>query len=61
MLQLPLSSVLMLDEKHPTPEERDDPVKIDLDPETALKGLLKVDPEAEPVAKNPASTPHKDS
>lgn len=27
----------------------DEPVKIDLDPEEALKALLKVDPEAEPV------------
>ncbi len=27
----------------------DEPLKIDLDPETALRGLLKVDPEAEPA------------
>ena len=30
----------------PTPEQRDAPLKIDLDPETALRGLLKVDPGA---------------
>jgi hypothetical protein len=34
----------MPDEKHPAPEESDEPVKIDLDPEEALKALLKVDP-----------------
>jgi hypothetical protein len=49
----------MPDEKHPTPEERDEPVKIDLDPEAALKALLKVDPEAEPVEDDPAP-PHGD-
>lgn len=27
----------------------DEPVKIDLDPEEAIRALLKVDPEAEPV------------
>jgi hypothetical protein len=31
----------------PTPDERDEPLKIDLDPEAALKGLLEVDPHAE--------------
>jgi hypothetical protein len=31
------------------PDERDEPVKIDLDPEDALKALLKVDPEDKPV------------
>lgn len=36
----------MSDEKHPTPAERDEPIKIDLDPETTLRGLLKVDPDA---------------
>jgi hypothetical protein len=30
-------------------EDRDKPVKIDLDPEDALKALLKVDPEDKPV------------
>jgi hypothetical protein len=29
--------------------ERDEPVKIPLDPETALRALLAVDPEDEPV------------
>jgi len=40
----------------PTPDERDEPVKIDLDPETALRGLLKVDPD-KPV---PQDAPLKD-
>jgi hypothetical protein len=33
--------------KNPTPEERDDPVKLPLDPEEALRALLKVDPDSE--------------
>lgn len=33
----------------PEPAERDEPVKIDLDPEVALRALLKVDPGAPPV------------
>lgn len=32
----------------PTPEERDEPVKLPLDPEEALRALLAVDPESEP-------------
>jgi hypothetical protein len=32
--------------KQPTPEERDEPVAIPLDPEEALRGLLNVDPDA---------------
>jgi hypothetical protein len=36
------------------PSERDEPIKIDLGPEEALKALLKVDPEAEPVEDDPA-------
>jgi len=39
----------MRDEKHPTPAERDEAIKIDLDPEATLRGLLKVDPETEPA------------
>ena len=31
------------------PSERDEPVKIDLDPEVALRALLKVDPDSDPV------------
>jgi hypothetical protein len=31
--------------KQPTPEQRDEPLKIDLDPEATLRGLLKVEPE----------------
>ena len=30
----------------PEPAERDEPVKIDLDPEVALRALLKVDPDS---------------
>ena len=34
----------------PKPDpKRDEPVKIDLDPEAAFKALMKVDPDAEPV------------
>ncbi len=36
-------------QRHPTPEERDEPVALPLDPEDALRALLAVDPEAEPV------------
>jgi hypothetical protein len=36
----------MPEDKQPTKDERDEPVKIDLDPEVALRSLLKVDPEA---------------
>jgi hypothetical protein len=38
------------DEK-PTPRDMDEPVKIDLDPEVALRALLKVDPDA-PIAQD---------
>jgi hypothetical protein len=40
----------MLDD--PKPEERDEPVKIDLDPEDAPKPLLRVDPDAPPGKPN---------
>lgn len=30
--------------------QRDEPVKIDLDPEEALRALLQVDPDSDPVA-----------
>jgi hypothetical protein len=33
----------------PAPADRDERVKIDLDPEVALRALLKVDPESAPV------------
>ena len=42
------------------PSERDEPVKIDLDPEEALKALLRVDSEAIPVEKDPGP-PHGDA
>jgi hypothetical protein len=38
----------MPDEDH----DRDEPVKIDLDPEDALRALLKVDPDAPPAKPN---------
>jgi hypothetical protein len=44
-----LSSRAMPDEKHPTPAERDEPIKIDLDPDTTLRVLLKVDPDSDSV------------
>jgi hypothetical protein len=43
----------MSEKDKPNDSERDEPVKIDLDPEEALKALLRVDPEDEPV---PAET-----
>jgi hypothetical protein len=36
--------------------KRDEPVKIDLDPEVALKGLLKIEPEADQAEK---AKPHR--
>jgi hypothetical protein len=40
-----LLSRSMGDEKPPTPADRDEPVKLDLDPELVLRALLKVDPD----------------
>jgi len=34
---------------HPTPEQRDERVALPLDQETALRALLKVDPNSEPL------------
>lgn len=40
--------------KKPTPHDMDEPVKLDLDPELALRALLKVDPdEPLPVEQDP--------
>jgi hypothetical protein len=36
------------DRRDPTPEELDERVELPLDPEEALRALLKVDPESEP-------------
>jgi hypothetical protein len=33
----------------PEPSERDESIRIDLDPEVALRALLQVDPDSEPV------------
>ncbi len=33
----------------PAPEDRDEPVKLPLDPEDALRALLAVDPDADPT------------
>ncbi len=35
-------------DREPQPSERDKPVKIDLDPEVALRALLEVDPNSAP-------------
>jgi hypothetical protein len=40
----------MTDEKH---DDRDERVAISLDPEEALRALLKVDPDAEPAEVDP--------
>jgi len=46
---------------HPTPEQRDERVSLPLDEETALRALLAVDPDSEPMgqphdAKEPPPT-----
>lgn len=41
----------MADEHMPKAHDVDEPVKLDLDPELALRALLKVDPDA-PVAED---------
>ena len=41
----------MPEDKKPAPRDMDEPVKIDLDPEVALRALLEVDPDA-PVAQD---------
>ncbi|HME02224.1 MAG TPA: hypothetical protein VKG38_04240 [Solirubrobacteraceae bacterium] len=40
-------------EKHPTRHERDEPVRIDLDPDDALRALMETGPHPEPVEKDP--------
>lgn len=47
----------MRDEQDAPKLDPDEPVKIDLDPELALRALLKVDPDAKPV---PQDEPLKD-
>jgi hypothetical protein len=42
--------------RNPTPEERDERVKLDIDPETALRGLLRVDPDDDPENDEDAPT-----
>jgi hypothetical protein len=42
--------------RHPSPEERDERVKIPLDFEEAVKGLLTVDPESEPAEDDETSS-----
>ena len=41
----------MPEDEKPTAHDMDEPVKIDLDPEVALRALLKVDPDA-PVSQD---------
>jgi hypothetical protein len=52
-------------EKRPTWEEierdRDEPIKLPLDPETALRGFLAVDPESEPATEPQAEPKSKKS
>jgi hypothetical protein len=52
-------------EKHPTWEEierdRDAPVALPLDPETALRGFLAVDPDSEPAADAHVPDPRRGS
>lgn len=49
----------MREKQKPTDPDRDEPVKIELDPEEALKALLKTGPHPEPVEDDP-SPPHGD-
>jgi hypothetical protein len=42
----------MAEDEKPKAHDMDEPVKIDLDPEVALRGLLKVDPDAPPAERN---------
>ena len=42
-------TVAVMTQSHPTPEQRDERVSLPLDQETALRALLKVDPDSEPV------------
>lgn len=39
---------------HPTPEQRDERVSLPLDPETAVRAFLQVDPDSDPVTEDPA-------
>ncbi len=40
---------MSIDGRRPRPEDRDERVVLPLDPETALRALLRVDPDAPPV------------
>jgi len=42
----------LMEQPHPTPEQRDERVSLPLDQEAALRALLKVDPGSEPVAQD---------
>lgn len=48
-LTRPSVNVVPTKHRNPTPDERDDRVAIPLDAEVALRGLLAVDPESDPV------------
>jgi hypothetical protein len=52
-----------MSEKRPTWEEierdRDEPVKLPLDPEAALRGFLAVDPESGPIDGQDLSAGHR--
>ena len=45
------STVATMTTQHPTPEQRDERVSLPLDQETALRALLAVDPDSEPVTR----------
>jgi hypothetical protein len=47
----------MAEDKKPKARDMDEPVKIDLDPEVALRALLKVEPESEDSTRKPVQTP----
>jgi hypothetical protein len=44
----------------PKPHDMDEPVKIDLDPELALRALLKVDPDAPGATEKDSEPPQGD-
>lgn len=49
-------------QSHPTPEQRDERVSLPLDEDTALRALLKVDPDAPPATptEEPNGQPRSD-
>lgn len=62
---MPALSSEPMPEKHPTWEEierdRDEPVKLPLDPEMALRGFLAVHPESQPTKAGDDEPAHRNS